>query len=73
MKRDCSLLNRKRIVVFASGTGTNFINIYNKVKDGDINGKIVLLISNNKFSNALKFAKNNNIDCQIINIKTCSS
>ena len=65
------MLNRKRIVVFASGTGTNFINIYNKIKDGDINGKIVLLISNNKFSNALKFAKNNNIDCQIINIQNC--
>lgn len=60
-------------MVFASGTGTNFINIYNKIKDGDINGEIVLLISNNKFSNALKFAKNNNIDCQIINIKNCSS
>ena len=48
MKRDWNLLNRKRIVVFASGTGTNFINIYNKIKDGDINGEIVLLISNNK-------------------------
>ena len=55
--------NKKRIVVFASGSGTNFINI-NK---NTINGKIVLLISNNAQCGAVDYAKKNGIDYQIIN------
>ena len=30
----------KNIVVFASGSGTNFINIYRYIKMGKINGKV---------------------------------
>ena len=50
----------KNIVVFASGTGTNFINIYKKLKLGNIN----LLISNNANCGAVVFAKKNNIQNQ---------
>ena len=53
----------KKIVVFASGSGTNFINICNNLK----NGKVVLLISNNPKCGAVKYAIQHNIDCEIIN------
>ncbi len=55
--------NKKKIAVFASGSGTNFINIYNNLK----NGQIVLLISNNPSSGAVKFAMQKSIDYDIIN------
>jgi len=58
--------NKKNIVVFASGTGSNFISIYNQIKKRDINGSIVLLISNNINCLAIDFAKNNNINTYII-------
>ena len=53
----------KRIVVFASGSGTNFINIYNNVR----NGKVILLISNNPNSGAVTYAIKHKIDYKIIN------
>ena len=56
-------IKNKRIIVFASGTGTNFINLYNNV----INGKIILLVSNNPNCAAVKFAIQNKIDISIIN------
>ena len=57
----------KNIAVFASGTGSNFINIYNGLKNNSINGKIKLLISNNPNCGAVLFATKNNIECKIIN------
>ena len=59
----------KRIIVFASGSGTNFINIYKNVKKANI----VLLVSNNSNSGAISFAKKNKINYKIINIKRCKS
>ena len=53
----------KKIAVFASGSGTNFINIYNNL----INGRVVLLISNNPKCGAVQYASKKNIDYQIIN------
>ena len=53
----------KRIVVFASGSGTNFINIYSNAN----NAKVILLISNNPKSGAIKYAIKNKIDYKIIN------
>ena len=53
----------KRIVVFASGSGTNFINIYENIN----NGRVVLLISNNPKCGAVNYAIANNIDYKIIN------
>ena len=55
------MVSSKKIVVFASGSGTNFINIYQNVN----NGKVILLISNNPESGAVKYAVENNIDYKI--------
>ena len=60
---------KKNLVIFASGNGSNFINIYNKVKSNDINGKLCLLVSNNPDCNAVNFASNHNVDFFIYNIK----
>ena len=57
----------KRIVVFASGTGSNFKNIKKYIDKDQIQGKIVLLVSNNSQCGAIDFAKSNNIDYKIIN------
>ena len=47
--------NKRKIIVFASGTGTNFINLYENINTG----KIVLLISNNAKCGAVKYAIEN--------------
>jgi len=57
----------KNIVVFASGNGSNFIAIYNELLKNAINGRIVLLISNNSNCGAIRFAENNSISTKIIN------
>ena len=62
----------KNIVVFASGEGSNFIKIYNYTLNGNIRGKIVLLISNNAQCGAIKFAKEKNINYKVINIYRCN-
>ena len=53
----------KRIVIFASGSGTNFINIHENINKGNV----VLLISNNPKCGAVNYAITNNIDYKIIN------
>ena len=55
------------MAVFASGSGSNFINLFNKTTNNNLNGKIVLLVSNNPNSGAVKFAKNSDISVKIIN------
>ena len=57
----------KNIAIFASGSGTNFKSIYHHVQLGEIPGQIVLTISNNSDSGAIKFAKGNNMLTLIIN------
>jgi len=57
------MIKYKKIVVFASGSGTNFININTNLK----NGRIVLLISNNPQCGAIKYAEENNVPFKIIN------
>ena len=47
--------SKKKIVVFASGSGTNFINIYENAN----NATVVLLISNNSNCGAIEYAKSN--------------
>ena len=56
-----------KIAVFASGTGSNFINIVNYINKNKLKAKVVLLISNNPNTNAVEFAKKNKINVQIIN------
>ena len=60
---------KKNIAVFASGTGSNFININNKIKKNQINGQICLLVSNNPNSWAVKFCIDNRINFFIYNDK----
>ena len=64
-----SLIKRGKsnLAVFASGTGSNFINIYNHISEGKILGNLNLLISNNSNSRAILFAKKNHINYKIIN------
>jgi len=58
----------RRIVVFASGGGSNFKSIYNSTLNGKIEDtKISLLASNNPKSGAVLFAKNQNIETFILN------
>tara|TARA_Y100000590_G_C15464230_1_gene917645 strand:+ start:269 stop:880 length:612 start_codon:yes stop_codon:yes gene_type:complete len=58
---------KKNVVIFASGNGSNFVNIYKCINKGKINAKLVLLISNNPQCGAVIFAKKNGIDYKIIN------
>jgi len=59
-----------KIVIFASGGGTNFIAIYKNILKSKIeNSKISLLVSNNPNSGAVEFARKNNIEIFIANRK----
>ena len=60
---------KKAIVVFASGTGSNFKNIVEEIKFRNLSAKVVLLVSNNSNCNAVTFAKKNNIKTFIYNSK----
>jgi len=60
---------KKNIVVFASGTGSNFINIFQKIKSNSLNAKVCLLITNNPECGAANFALNQKIDVFIYNEK----
>ena len=57
----------KNIAVFASGGGSNFKSLHRHVKSGEIPGRIVLSISNNPDSGAIKYTKKYNISTLIIN------
>ena len=57
----------KKIVVFASGAGSNFRKIKEFIDNKKVKGSIVLLISNNPKCGAVEFSKLNNIDYKIIN------
>ncbi len=62
----------KNIVVFASGNGSNFKNIYFCIKNKEINGKLVMLISNNPNCGAINFAKKYKINFKILNKYRCN-
>lgn len=55
------------IVVFASGSGTNFQSIINAVESGRISGHITGLITNKKDIKAIKRAQTHNIDHVYLN------
>jgi len=58
---------KKKIVVFASGTGSNFINIIKKIQSHNLSAQVCLLVSNNLNCDAVNFASNNKIDVFIYN------
>lgn len=53
-------MNKINLAVFASGTGTNFQNLYHYFKDSE-KISLKILISNNSRSGAINFAKENGI------------
>jgi phosphoribosylglycinamide formyltransferase-1 len=57
------------IAVFASGSGTNFQAIIDRVKDGYIPAEISLLVSDNKGAYAVKRAKDAGIETFVLNPK----
>ena len=56
----------KHIVVFASGSGTNFQAIIDAVKSGQINARVKGLLSDNPNCKALDRAKKNDIETAVI-------
>ncbi len=59
--------NKKRIVIFASGGGSNFKSIHAKIKEGFIQAEVVLVVSNNPKCGAIEYAKLNGITTLILN------
>ena len=57
----------KKIAVFVSGGGSNFMAIHHQIKQGKIPGEIVLVISNNPNCGAIQFAEENSLPVLIIN------
>jgi formyltetrahydrofolate-dependent phosphoribosylglycinamide formyltransferase len=57
----------KKIVVFASGGGSNFKSIFNHLKKNKIDASIALLVSNNPKCKAIEFAESNGIETFVIN------
>ena len=63
-----NLINQKHnIAIFASGTGSNFVNIFQNIHNKKLDANIKLLISNNKRCNAVKFAHDNGVNYKVIN------
>ena len=56
----------KKIVVFLSGQGSNFISIYKSILENQVPAKIDLVVSNNMQAKGIKFAKENGIDTAVI-------
>jgi phosphoribosylglycinamide formyltransferase-1 len=58
---------KNKIVVFASGSGSNFEAIINACKEKSLDAEIAGLITNNKNAGALERAEKHGISCHIIN------
>ncbi|NOZ09357.1 MAG: phosphoribosylglycinamide formyltransferase [FCB group bacterium] len=62
-------ISLKNIAVFASGNGSNFRAIHQAVTEGDIPGRIGLLVSDNPDCRAVTYARENRIKAEIINFR----
>jgi len=58
-----------RLAVFASGRGSNFEKILEKIKDGYIPAKISLLITDKYTAGAIEIAENNQIPVKVYSTK----
>ena len=58
-----------KLAVFASGRGSNFQTIYQKITDGYIPAQIILLITDNDKASAIEFAREHNIPVSVVNPK----
>ena len=57
----------KKIAIFASGGGSNFKAIYEKIISGDIPAEISIVVSNNPNCGTINFAKKNTLLTLIVN------
>ena len=57
----------KKIAIFASGGGSNFREIYDQIQKGNIQAKIVLVVSNNPQCGAIIFASEQGLENFIVN------
>lgn len=64
---------KKRIAVLASGGGSNFQALADACAKGEINGEIVILISNKKYAHALSRAREMKIETLVMDPKEFSS
>ncbi|MGQ9615913.1 MAG: phosphoribosylglycinamide formyltransferase [Spirochaetota bacterium] len=62
-------MKKKRIVVFISGRGSNFMAIHREIIKGNINGEIVAVISDNPDAGGLSYAREKGIPCAIFEKK----
>ncbi|MBN2122212.1 phosphoribosylglycinamide formyltransferase [Candidatus Micrarchaeota archaeon] len=62
-----------RIAVLASGRGSNFQSIIDGIKEGDIDGEVVVLISDKPDAYAIERARQNGIPTRVIPPKECAS
>ena len=60
----------KRLVVLASGRGSNFKSILDHIEAGEINGEIVAMISDNHNAKALDIAREHEIEAIFGNAKS---
>ena len=60
----------KRLVVLASGRGSNFKSILDHIEAGEINGEIVAVISDNHNAKALDIAREHEIEAIFGNAKS---
>jgi formyltetrahydrofolate-dependent phosphoribosylglycinamide formyltransferase len=56
----------RKIAVFASGRGSNFINIYENIQRGRLDARVVCLISNKPETGAIEYAEQENINRYIV-------
>lgn len=59
----------KNLVIFASGSGSNFLSIINAIKSGDLSANITGLITDNPDAGAIKHARNHDIPVKILTVQ----
>ncbi len=59
-----------KLTVLASGTGSNFVAIYNAIQNQELDAELKLVLSNNSQSGALAFARSHNINAIHLSSKT---
>lgn len=62
-------MGKKHIAIFASGRGSNFRAILEKIKDGSIPASVELCITNNPKAGMIEVAESNDIPVKIISPK----
>ena len=59
----------KTLVIFASGSGSNFLSIIHAIKSGDLSATISGLITDNPDAGAIEHARNHDIPVKILDVQ----